>query len=173
MRRPLTLLHDRDATSGTEFGLILPILMLMIAGLVEFGQIQRVYAVSNRLASQIATAWADCSDTPAGTCSTEMNTYVASATLGNVAPQLTTANVTIQMFWMQITPTTSTVTYSYPALASPTAAQVTNARNRFGSGNIVIVSVTYSHSLMFFGSWISTYLSGSLTPSYSFAQLRS
>ena len=111
---------------------------------------------------------------PAGTCQTELNAYSASYTIANIAPQLTPTSLTLTMFEVQMSGTTPTVVYAYPASATLTAAQTTVAQANFPSGQTgVIVSASYAHTLDFFSTLMTPLLGSLLTPSYTVAQLKS
>jgi Flp pilus assembly protein TadG len=165
---------SKRAAAAVEFALIVPVVVFLFGAIVEYGRIFRVYAATNRLATQFAIAWADCSDSPAGTCKTELNAYSASYTIANIAPQLTPASLTLTMFQIQMSGTTPTIVYSYPAAATLTAAQTTLAQANFASGQTgVIVYASYAHSLDFFNTLLTPLLGSYLTPSYTVAQLKS
>jgi Flp pilus assembly protein TadG len=165
---------SKRATAGTEFALIAPILLLFAGGIVEFGRVFVVYEAVNQLATQYAIAWADCSDTPAGTCSTELSTYTAANAITNIAPQLQSANLSLKMFQILMSGTTPTIVYSYPGGASLTTAQIAVAQSTFSNGQSgVIVSATYTHSLAFFPTLMTPFLGAHLTPAYTIAQLKS
>jgi Flp pilus assembly protein TadG len=164
----------RSAAAASEFALILPIIVLMFAAIVEFGAIFQVYAATNRIATQYAIAWADCSDSPAGTCQTELNTYTASYTIANIAPQLTASSLTLTMFEVQMSGTTPTVVYSYPSGATLTAAQTAAAQAAFSASQTgVIVTASYVHTLQFFSVFMTPFLGGNLNPTYTVVQLKS
>jgi Flp pilus assembly protein TadG len=168
---------SKRAVAATEFAIVAPIILFLFAGIVEFGRIFQVYVATNRLATQFAIAWADCSDSPAGTCQTELNAYSASYTIANVAPQLsfTSPNsFTLTMFEVQMSGTTPTIVYSYPASATLTSAQTSVAQANFPSGQTgVIVTASYVHTLDFFSVLMTPLLGTLLTPTYTVAQLKS
>jgi Flp pilus assembly protein TadG len=165
---------SRDANAAVEFALISPIALLLLAGVVETGRLIEVYDATNRLANQYAIAWADCSDQPAGTCSTELNSYTSAYSIANFVPELTAANVTLSMFEVTMSGSTPNVVYSYPSTATMSPAQIAAAQAAFSSGQIgVVVTASYSHSLIFFSKEMSPLLGASLTPTYTTAQLKS
>jgi len=167
-------LSSKRATAATEFALIAPVLLLFIGGVVEFGRIFEAYSVTNRLATQYAIAYADCSDYPAGTCSTEISNYTAANAIANFAPQLVASQLTLQMFQLSMSGTTPTIVYAYPTGATLSAAQTAAAQAAFSNGQSgVLVTATYTHSLIFFSAIMSTYLGRYLTPTYTVTQLKS
>lgn len=162
-----------DGTAAVEFALVAPLLLLLAGATVEFGSIFKVYNATDRLAAQYAISWADCSDYPTGTCLTELASYTASATVANVAPQLVPANLTLQMFQVQMSGTTPVVVYAYPTGTTLTAAQTSAAQGVLQSGQSgVLVTATYQHSLNLFSVLMSSYLSSKLRPSYTVVQLK-
>ena len=162
------------ATAAVEFAILVPVLLLFAGGITEFGRYFAVTDAANRLATQYAEAWADCSDVPAGSCTTELGTFSSANVIANVAPQLTASRTTLTMFQVSMTGTTPTVVSSYPSGGSLTAAQTTAARNSFSSGQTgVIVTVGYTHSLAYFSTLMSPYLGSLLNISYTVTQLKS
>jgi|GEM_PF-1378607 len=178
-------LGSKRATAAIEFALTAPILLLLTGGVIEFGRIFQVYEAVNKLAAQYAIAYADCSDTPAGTCGTELNYYTNVNAIANIVPQL--QSPTVQMF--QVSMTTSSpysVSVTYPSGGSLTAAQtaavqtaLTPAAQAALSNNAqstiygVLVTVSYTHSLIYFHNLMTPYLGGFLSPAYTVVQLKS
>jgi len=157
-----------------EFALLAPVLVLLIGGVVEYGRIFSVYKAVNRLATQYASAWADCYDSPTGACLTEISLYTSTYTIQNFAPQLTAANVVVSMFQVSMSGTTPTVVYAYPTGSSLTTAQKTALQTTLSSGQSgVIVTVSYTHTLLFFSKAMSSLLGGYLTPGFTAVQLKS
>ena len=168
------LLRSKRGNAAIEFALVVPVLLALGAGIVEFGLIFKIYNGANRLATQYAIAWSDCADTPIGTCLTELNSYSSSNTVSNLVPQLVPANVTLQMFQVAMVGTTPVVTYSYPLIATLNSAQVSAAQAAFSSGQKgVIVTASYQHSLSFFSTLMTPFLGSRLNPSYTVTQLKS
>jgi Flp pilus assembly protein TadG len=168
------LIHADGGIAAIEFAMLAPLMVLFLGGIIEFGRLFQVQAACNRLATQIAMAWADCSDNPVGTCSTEMNNLVSSNALQNIAPQLTYANLSLSMFEVSVSGGSVTTVYHAPAGAALSAAQQTAATTVIASGQTgVVVTVTYTHSLAFFNTVMTGWLSAYLTPSYTVAQLKS
>ena len=166
-------LASRHANAAIEFALTVPVLLLIMAGIVEFGRAYQAYGAVNRLASRYALAWADCSDTPTGTCATELLTYVAPAAIKNFVPQLTNS-VQLRMFEVTISGTSATVVYSSPTGAVLLANELTTAQTTIASGQTgVVVTVTYSHTLAFFQTIMAPFLGTSRTISYTIAQQKS
>ena len=160
--------------AGTEFALIVPILIALGAGVVEFGLAYHVFNQTNRLATQYATVWSDCIDTTATACQAELSTYTASATIGNVVPQLKAANVTLQMFQVKMSGANPTVVFAYPTGAALSASQTAAVRKTVADGQTgVVVTVSYAHSFDFFPQVVTQFFGGTvLTPSYTVAQLK-
>jgi Flp pilus assembly protein TadG len=170
----MRFLRSDRASAAVEFALISPIVLLMLAGVVETGRFLQVYDAVNRLANQYAIAWADCSDQPAGTCSTELNSYTSAFTIANFAPELTESNVTLSMFEVTMSGSTPTIVYAYPSNATMSATQISAAQTAFSAGQIgVVVTASYQHSLIFFSHQMTPYLGSYLSPSYTTAQLKS
>jgi len=166
--------RSQSATAAIEFALIVPVLILLAAGITEFGRYFSVCDAANRLATQYAGAWSDCSDVPAGTCATELNTFGSPSLIGNFAPQLIASKTTIAMFQIIMAGSTPTVVSSYPAGAALSAGQTTAATSTFTNGQSgVIVTVTYNHTLAYFPNAMSASLSPYLIISYTVAQLKS
>jgi Flp pilus assembly protein TadG len=164
----------QDATAAVEFALIVPVLIVMAAGITEIGRYFCVSDAANRLATQYAEAWADCTDVPAGTCQTEATTLCAAPTIQNFAPQLVAANISITMVQVSMSGGSATLVYSCPAGASLSAAQSTTATSTFSNGQSgVIVTVNYTHSLVFFPTQMTQWLSPLLAISYTVAQIKS
>jgi Flp pilus assembly protein TadG len=162
------------ANAAIEFAFVLPLIISLFAGIAEFGRAFQVYNATNKLASQYAIAWADCSDVPVGACQTELNTLTASNTITNVAPQLTSSRLSITMFQMTMSGTTPVVLYAYPSGATLTASQTTAAQASIPSGQTgVLVAASYTHSLAYFPKQMTTFLGSYLTPSYTIVQLKS
>jgi len=164
---------SRRGTAAIEFALVAPLLLLLTAGIVEFGRIYVVYDAIDRIASQYAIAWADCTDSPAGACQTEISSYASTNTLTNFTPQIFSARLTLQMFQITMSGTTPTIVYASPTGATLSSAQTSLAQSTFSSGqSAVIVTATYSHSLAYFPTFMTRYLGAYLTPSFTVAQLK-
>ena len=69
------LVRQRRPTRPSSLRSSFPLMLMFMAGIVEFGRAFQVYSAVNRLATRYAVSWADCSDKTAGTCSSEMATY--------------------------------------------------------------------------------------------------
>jgi Flp pilus assembly protein TadG len=168
---------SKRAAAAVEFAIVVPIILFLFAGIIEFGRIFQVYVATNRLATQFAIAWSDCSDSPAGYCQTELNNYSSSYAIANIAPQLTLTppnKFTLTMFEVQMSGTTPTVVYSYPAGATLTPGQTIVAQANFPSNQYgVIVTASYVHTLDFFSVLMTPLLGTLLTPTYTVAQLKS
>ena len=144
-----------------------------MAGIVEFGRAYQAYGAVNRLATRYAIAWADCSDTPTGTCATELLTYVSPIAIKNFVPQLTNA-VTLRMFEVTMSGTGATVVYVSPTGATLSSSELAAAQATVASGQTgVIVTVTYTHTLAFFQAFMAPFLGASRTIGYTIAQQKS
>jgi Flp pilus assembly protein TadG len=143
--------QSRHAASAVEFAIIVPLMLLLMAGTVEFGRAFQAYQASNQLATRYASTWADCSDYPAGTCNTILSTYTSTYAIQNLVPQLTAANLTIRMIQFQMSSGTANVIYASPSGATLTAAELAVATKAVASGQTgVVVTVTYVYNLVFF-----------------------
>ena len=165
--------RDRRATAAIEFVFVLPVLLSVFAGVIEFGRGWQVYGAVNRLATRYAASWADCNDQPSGACGTEMALYTPAAAMKNIAPQLTNAT-TLRMVEVTISGTVASVLYATPSGATLTPAELAIARSVIPSGQTgVIVTVTYQHTLVFFQQLMTPFLGASRTITYTVAQLKS
>jgi Flp pilus assembly protein TadG len=174
LRRLMAPFSDRRGFAAVEFALLAPVIIVIIAGITEFGRIYVVYNTVNRIATQYAISWADCSDSPVGTCSTEMSLYTPSYALGNVAPQIKASGLTLQMFQVTMGATSPTVVYAYPTGGSLSTAQTNLIKATFTNGqSAVLVTATYAHTLAFFPKSMTALLGSLLAPSYTALQLKS
>jgi Flp pilus assembly protein TadG len=174
MGRFLNFLKAKGGTAGIEFAFVAPVMLLMAAGITEVGRYYSVYDATNRLADQYASAWADCTDVPAGTCATELATFTSASTIANIVPALVPAQTSISMFQILMVGTTPTVVSSYPTGASLSGSQITAATAAFTSGQSgVIVTVSYNHTLAYFPASMNPILGSALNFSYTVVQLKS
>ena len=170
-----------------EFVAVLPVMLLLLAAIVEFGRLFIVYAATDRLATNYALAWANCSENSVdtnGVCSNELANYTTAASISNVVPQLTLANLTLTMAEFTVTSGgTATAIYS-GGYTGADPAQLADATTRAASAftlfespaavqYVVVVEVKYTHSLQFFSKLMSPFLGGYLTPSFTTVQLKS
>jgi Flp pilus assembly protein TadG len=166
--------RSHTAVAAVEFAFIVPVLILLAAGITEYGRYFAVSDAANRLATQYAGAWSDCSDVPTGTCAGELSTLASNYTIANFAPQLIASQVSISMFQITMTGTTPTIVSSYPSGGSLNAAQTAVATSTFTSGQSgVIVTVNYTHTLAYFPTQMSSAMNSLLNISYTVAQLKS
>jgi Flp pilus assembly protein TadG len=171
--RLLRFIRSRSATAAIEFAFIVPILVMMMAGVVECGRLFQVYNATNRLATQYAIVYADCSDDPVGTCATELAALGTTTAFANIVPQLQTSQLSVTIFQVRMSGTTPTVEYGYPTSSTLSASQVTAATAALASGQVgVVVTATYNHTLQFFSTLMNPYLASVLTPSYTVVQLK-
>jgi Flp pilus assembly protein TadG len=160
-------------TAAAEFAIVTPVAMLLCAGIIEAGGLLEVTNATNQLATQYALAWADCSDSPAGTCSTELSAYTAASTIANLAPQLVASRLTLQMFQVTNSGGSLGITYAYPTGATLSSAQTAAGLATFASGQAgVIVSATYAHTLNFFPTLMTPFFGNDLTVSFTVAQIK-
>jgi len=161
-------------SAAVEFAMIAPILLTLLAGIVEGGHVIQTYKSVNALATQYALVWADCSDEPAGTCLTELNTLSASNTIANSFPTLTASALTLQAFQVQMSGANPTIIYVYPLGSTLSPTQVTAASNAIQAGQSgVLVSLTYNDPLDFFPTIMNTFFGAYLTPSFTVVQQKS
>lgn len=161
------------ASAAIEFAVVAPILILLAGACVEFGMLFQVYNAVDRLAAQYAIAWSDCSDVPAGTCTSEIQLIAAANVRANIAPQLDASSTTLRAFQISMVGTNPAVVSAYPAGATPSGSEVAAAQSTFKNGqSAVIVTVSYSHSLHYFGALMSPLLGPTLNPSYTVTQLK-
>ena len=193
-----TFFKNRRGNAGTEFAFILPIMLLFIGGIVEFGRFFLAYNEANRLASRYAIVYADCSDSAldaASWCTSSahptfslQNTFASSVVLGNLVPQLTAGSVAVRMFYVTMSAAGAAQTYknAYPVGATfdspstatvPTNTELQSAKNAtsYGgnpqAGDVVVVTITYTHQLLFFSKIMGSFLPPSLlTVTYTVAQ---
>jgi Flp pilus assembly protein TadG len=173
--------HKRSV-AAVEFAIILPVMMLMVAGIIEFGAILQVYKATNRLATQYALSWADCFDTGTVTCQTELATYTNATTIANLAPQLTIKNLALTLAEITVTDGAPSVVNSggYPnanagQLATATSVATsafTDTAKATESQTIVVVVAQYKHTLDFLPAFVSPFLANALTTNYTVAQLK-
>lgn len=163
----------KSGTAAIEFAFIVPIMLMMFAGVVEIGRAFQVYNAVNRLATQYAITWSDCSDLPVGTCNTELTAFGSSNMIANLIPQLLSTELTLNMFQVNMSGTTPTVTYAYPVGATMTGDQITAARGILTDKQAgVVVTASYRHSLQFFPGLMTPYLGSVLSPTYTAVQLK-
>jgi Flp pilus assembly protein TadG len=166
-------LRGRAGTAAVEFAIVVPVMIGMTGGGFELGRAFQTYNAANRIATQYAFVWADCSDSPVGTCLTELGTYTPSAALANIVPQLTTANISLRMFQVTVAGSNVNVVYAYPTGQTPTAAEQAAATSALTNGQTgVIVSVSYVYSLQVFGALMSPFIGSSYTMAFTVVQLK-
>lgn len=168
-----SLLASPRGNAAIEFAIVAPIMLLLTGGIVEVGAIFKVYNSVNRLATQYASAWSDCSDFPAGTCGTELANYTDASALVNIAPILVPARLTLVMFQFKMNGTSPSVTYPTSGFTI-TAAQIARIQS---AGFVdkdagVFVTASYTHQLNFFSAVMGPFLNSALSPSYTVTQLK-
>jgi Flp pilus assembly protein TadG len=166
-------LTGRAGTAAVEFAIIVPVIIAMTGGAFELGRAFQAYNAANRLATQYAFVWADCNDSPAGTCLTELNAYTPTASLANVAPQLTASNVSLRMFQVTVAGSSVNVVYAYPSGSSLTGAEQAAATSVLNNGQSgVVVSISYVHSLLIFTTLMSPIIGSSYTMAFTVVQVK-
>jgi Flp pilus assembly protein TadG len=166
---------DRNGSVAIEFAFVAPVMMMLAGGIFVLGSLLRANAAVNRLAMQYAISFADCSDTSSGVCLTELNQYETTAALGNIAPQLAVANLTLTMAQVQMNGTTPTV--EYPSGLSLTATQNSALQAVVTAGSVsgltyVVVTATYIYTPPLFASVMQPIIGSSVTLSSTVAQLK-
>jgi len=166
-------LRARTGTAAVEFAIVAPVMVLLAGGSVELGRVFQVYDAANRLATQYAFTWADCSDSPVGTCLTELSSYTSSSSLANIAPQLTTSNISMRMFQVTVAGSNVNVVYAYPSGQTLNATETAAATSTLTNGQSgVVVSISYVHQLIAFGTLMSPIIGSSFTVGYTVAQIK-
>lgn len=167
------LLGERAGTAAVEFAVIAPVMIALAAGSVELGNAFQVYNAANRLATQYAFTWADCSDSPAGTCLTELSGFTSSSSLANIAPQLVTASISLRMFQVTVAGNNVNVVYAYPTGQTLTAAETTAATSTLTNGQSgVVVSISYVHTLLAFQTLMTPIIGSSFTTAFTVVQVK-
>lgn len=148
-------------------------MVTMVGGCFELGRAFQAYNAANRLATQYAFVWADCSDSPVGTCGTEISSYTPSSALANIAPQLITNNISLRMFEVNVAQSNVNVVYAYPTGATPTAAEQAAANAVLNNGQTgVVVSINYVYSLLVFATLMSPIIGSSYTMTFTVVQVK-
>ena len=165
--------RSKRGTAAIEFAIVVPVMVAMAGGGFELGRAFQAYNAANRLATQYAFTWSDCSDSPTGTCLTELGTYTPSAALANIAPQLITANISLRMFQVTVSGSTVNVVYAYPNGATPTPAEQTAATSTLTNGQSgVVVTVSYVHQLLVFTTLMNPIIGSSFTMAFTVVQVK-
>ena len=172
-RHARRLLGSDRGSAAVEFSIIAPVLILLMAGAFEIGRALQSVQTVNKLASQFAIAWADCTDEPVTACQAEMVQYTNSATIANLAPQLSNP-VTLQMYQITSTSGAPTVQYTYPVGTVPTAAQISAAQQVLTSPGQsgVIVTVSYTYQMAIFTGLLSKVIPSTIPMSYTVVQMK-
>lgn len=174
MSRLAAFFRADRGTAAIEFAIVVPVLILLVGGIAEIGRAFQIYNNVNRLAAQYAIAWSDCTDVPAGACSTELLTYSSSATIKNIVPALKPASLALGMFQVQMNGTTPAVVYAYPVGTTLTSAEIAAAQSTLKAGQSgIVVTASYSHQLEYFKSAMEPILGNPVTMTYTVVQLKS
>jgi Flp pilus assembly protein TadG len=166
-------LRSGAGIASVEFALLVPVMITMAGGAFELGRAFQAYNAANRLATQFAFTWSDCSDSPAGTCLTELSSYTSSSTLANVAPQLITSKINLRMFQVTVAGNNANIVYAYPAGQTLTPAETTAATSTLTNGQAgVVVSISYVHQLVAFTNVMSSILAPNYTMTFTVVQVK-
>lgn len=119
----------------------MPVLILLMGATYELAGGIEANSQLNIMVGQVALSWGDCSDSPAGTCQTEMNQYIAARS--NIAPVLNTSQLTLNLWQVNNSFGTINVVYGTTAI-TPAARDLALAQIPGGqSGVVAIGSYTY------------------------------
>jgi Flp pilus assembly protein TadG len=165
-------LRARDGAAIMEFAFIVPIMLLLAAGITELGRAYHIYNSTNKLAVQYAEAWADCKTA----CQAEMASYTNSNVISNITPVLNPGALTLRMLWVTANGASTTVAYSSPSGVSwatmTTAEQNVITKNLIPSGATgVIVSASYTFTPQYFPVEMANLMGSPLTAAYTVAQV--
>jgi Flp pilus assembly protein TadG len=150
--------RDDHAIAAIEFAIIVPVVIALFATMLEFGLYYRSLDAVNKLASQYAIAWADCSDDTS--CGSEATAFSSSTLATNLTQGLAPASYSVRMFKVSVSGTTITADVKIPSTATVDTNERTAILNKIASGQEgVIVTVSYTHSAQFFASTANTFFS--------------
>jgi Flp pilus assembly protein TadG len=157
-------LSARAGSAAVEFAIIVPVMIAITAGALELGRAFQAYDAANRLATQYAFTWSDCS---------ELNAFTASSSLANIVPQLITNNIGLRMFQVTVAGSNVNVVYAYPSGQTLTSAEQTAATATLTNGQTgVVVSVNYVHYLIAFAGVMSSVIGPSYTMTFTVVQVK-
>ncbi len=165
-------LRAREGAAIMEFAFVVPIMLLLVAGITELGHAYNIYNSTNKLAVQYAEAWADCKTS----CQAELTNYTNSNVISNIVPTINPSALALRMLWVTANGTSTTVSYSSPSgvtWATMTAAeQNVITSNLIPTGTVgVIVSASYTFSPLYFPVEMSNLMGAPRTAAYTVAQV--
>ena len=161
----------RSGSAAVEFAFIAPVLILLGAGVFELTRALQARSAIDKLASQYAITYADCVDSPAGACNTELATFDAAASLKNLEPLLVLP-ITLQLIQV-LMDSNGKPQVTYPSGGSLSTAQSAAATNVLTSGQTgVVVTVSYTYTLDVFPGVLNGIVPSSMPMTYTVAQLK-
>jgi Flp pilus assembly protein TadG len=165
-------LRAREGAAIMEFAFVVPIILLLAAGIAELGRAYHIYNSTNKLAVQYAEAWADCKTA----CQSELNYYTNANVISNSVPIINPSALTLRMLWVTANGASTTVSYSSPSgvtwatMSAAEQAKITGGVIPAGTAG-VIVSASYTVTPQYFPAEMSTLMGSPLTASYTVAQV--
>lgn len=143
--------RGEDGQSLVEFGIVVPLLLLVLTGIFSFGVIFNQYQVLTNATNSAARAFALSAGGAANSTSTAPNAdpcaYVATIVSGDV-PGINTTNLTYKIVYT-VNSTSAQTTYNGTGSSAPTCANL-----EMNSSDTVQVTVTYPVSALLY-SWTS------------------
>lgn len=140
-RRMVAFLRARQGAMAVEFAFVVPLLVLIMGGTYELAGGIDANSQLSTMVAQVALAWGDCVDQPAGTCAIEMSRYIAAR--ANIAPSLNANQLSLNLWQVSVT---GTSVYAAYGTAPLTAAAIAAARAQILDGqNGVVVIGSYSY----------------------------
>ena len=128
--------RQQRASVAIEFAFLVPILILLMGGTYELAGGIEANSQLNTMVGQVALSWGDCSDSPAGTCRTEMNQYISA--LSNIAPALDSTKLTLSLWQVSVSFGTVNMVYGTTALTA-NARAIALAQIPDGQSGVVII----------------------------------
>jgi len=156
LRKPRDSLRSRRrgfAASETgvmaiEFSLVAPLFLLLLAGVVNYGEALQAQTAIGRLAGQIAYSWAQCQNSlSARGCRADMQNYATA--IPNVAPMLNPDNLKVRLIEAKLQNGALTTLNSSGAL-SPTLTAALMATLSDGQSGVG-VEISYQCTYLLFG----------------------
>jgi Flp pilus assembly protein TadG len=164
--------HDRGI-AAIEFAIIAPVVIFLAAATLEFGAYYRALDGVNKLASQYAISWSDCSDDASASCGTEGTSYTSGSLATNLAPSLVAASVSVRLFQVRIESGSVKTVYARPTGIALDANERAALLDRLEDGDAgVVVTVAYTHTLQFFADMLTSTLGPYLSMKARVVQLK-